>query len=227
MICGIYCITNTANNKKYIGQSRNIEKRWRGHIGDLNRNKHSNSHMQNAWNTYGAQSFSFVIVEICDRDELTDREKYWMDYYNTLDRDLGYNLREAGDTSKVCSEGERNNSAKITEKQAKEVIKLLQLGLTIRKIQSKTNVPYRIIDHIRRKETWIHLTNNITFPCITSSSYRGVSYNKKMKKWVACIQHNKYKVYIDYFDTEMDAAIARDQKAEDILGNEAVLNFPD
>ena len=57
--------------------------------------------MQNAWNTYGAQSFSFVIVEICDRDELTDREKYWMDYYNTLDRDLGYNLREAGDTSKV------------------------------------------------------------------------------------------------------------------------------
>ena len=48
-----------------------------------------------------------------------------------------------------------------------------------------------------------------------------------MKKWVACIQHNKYKVYIDYFDTEMDAAIARDRKAEDILGNEAVLNFPD
>ena len=49
-ICGIYCITNTSNNKIYIGQSIDIEKRFAGHQRDLSKNKHFNPHLQRSYN---------------------------------------------------------------------------------------------------------------------------------------------------------------------------------
>lgn len=49
---GIYCIENTANGKKYIGQASDIEKRWTQHKQKLRNNSHHNPHLQNAWNTY-------------------------------------------------------------------------------------------------------------------------------------------------------------------------------
>ena len=47
VICGIYCIENLVNHKKYIGQSKDIFKRWRQHRSELNTNIHYNSHLQN------------------------------------------------------------------------------------------------------------------------------------------------------------------------------------
>ena len=38
----IYKITNTINNKHYIGQSKNYKDRWKEHIRRLNKNKHEN-----------------------------------------------------------------------------------------------------------------------------------------------------------------------------------------
>ena len=37
---GIYCIENTANGKRYIGQARHIERRWRQHRVSLENGKH-------------------------------------------------------------------------------------------------------------------------------------------------------------------------------------------
>jgi len=45
-IIGIYKITNTKNNKVYIGESNNIYKRWKEHIDDLNNNKHHSKKLQ-------------------------------------------------------------------------------------------------------------------------------------------------------------------------------------
>lgn len=89
---GIYKITNKANNKKYIGQSNNVENRLKnGHLKPLLNNKHKNEHLQAAFNKYGIQNFLFEIIEECEEDLLNEREQYWIEYYKCYLPENGYN----------------------------------------------------------------------------------------------------------------------------------------
>ena len=94
MTCGIYEIINIKNNKKYIGQSVNIEKRWGSHKRNLNLQQHDNSYLQNAWNKYGEGAFVFNIIEECSKELLNKQEMFWIaqndSYHN------GYNLDNGG-----------------------------------------------------------------------------------------------------------------------------------
>ena len=67
-IIGIYSITNTLNNKRYIGYSIDIQRRWATHKRDLKNNKHENDHLQKAYNKYGEDAFKFEIIEECTKE---------------------------------------------------------------------------------------------------------------------------------------------------------------
>lgn len=91
---GIYKWTNKINNKSYIGKSTNIVRRKSEHLYTLRNNKHRNSYFQNAFNKYGEENFEFSILEICEEDVLNEREEYYINKYNTLNKKFGYNLME-------------------------------------------------------------------------------------------------------------------------------------
>lgn len=91
---GIYCITNLVNNKKYIGQTYNLNYRWRTHKNDLKAKRHHNKHLQYAWDKYGEDNFKFNILEYCSVDLLDERETYWIKFYDTVQK--GYNLADGG-----------------------------------------------------------------------------------------------------------------------------------
>lgn len=74
-ISGIYRIANKINGKQYIGSSVNIEKRWKCHCSLLHKNKHHSPYLQNAWNKYGKESFSFELLWKCEPDELLYEEQ--------------------------------------------------------------------------------------------------------------------------------------------------------
>lgn len=97
---GIYKIQNNVNGKIYIGQSVNIEKRWKEHIYELNANKHINKHLQSAWNKYGKNNFDFTIVCLCDISELDDKEMYYISKYSSFNEEYGYNLNIGGNGNK-------------------------------------------------------------------------------------------------------------------------------
>jgi group I intron endonuclease len=86
------------NGRFYIGSAANPDRRWTVHKYLLAKDKHQNHHLQNAWNLYGPDAFSFFVVEdVPSKDSLLKREQDWLDATQAVDR--GYNiLRVAGST---------------------------------------------------------------------------------------------------------------------------------
>jgi hypothetical protein len=83
----IYKHTNKVNGKSYIGQTRqNVHNRWRGGYGYVTAPKFWSAIVQ-----YGWDNFTHEILEahITSQTEANQREKYWIDYYNTCAN--GYN----------------------------------------------------------------------------------------------------------------------------------------
>lgn len=94
---GIYKIENQINGKAYIGQSINIEQRWKTHIRE-GKNYHEGGRgyaIHKAISKYGVENFSFVVLEECKEEELNDREKYWISQYDSYYN--GYNCTKGGD----------------------------------------------------------------------------------------------------------------------------------
>lgn len=91
---GIYKITNNLSGKIYIGQSNNIERRWKEHCAS-NRWKTSENYIDVAIHKYGKENFSLEVLEECDVAQLNEREQYWIAYYNTY-KGNGYNATSGG-----------------------------------------------------------------------------------------------------------------------------------
>lgn len=91
-ISGIYLITCKANNKVYVGSSKDIKHRWRGHRSLLNRGKHSNSKLQASWNSYGEGGFSFSIYKEVSEERLLQEEENAFVTFDVFNREKGYNL---------------------------------------------------------------------------------------------------------------------------------------
>ena len=89
---GIYKITNIKNQMVYIGQTTNFKNRWRTHAKRAVKAEEgtSNRLYQEMWNE-GLENFTFQVINICDKSDLTEREKFYIDFYNS--KDYGYNSK--------------------------------------------------------------------------------------------------------------------------------------
>ena len=91
----IYKITNTCNNKVYIGQTvKTMDERWRQHHVNYNKPYFSHLPLYRAMNKYGPRSFICEQLEEVPDNELDEREKYWIKYYNSYE--TGYNATLGG-----------------------------------------------------------------------------------------------------------------------------------
>lgn len=89
----IYQIICLKNDKRYIGRTKNFEKRIKYHKGGLKANQHYNGYLQNDYNLYGENYFSFEIIEIVEEKDANFKEDYWIDYYGGIESQFVYNYQ--------------------------------------------------------------------------------------------------------------------------------------
>ena len=102
MVFYIYKYTNLINNKKYIGQTNNFERRVREHKScSFNpKSVNYNDKIHQAIRKYGYDNFKIEIIEIInnalDYELVNEREQYWIKEEQSLLTQWGYNVLEGG-----------------------------------------------------------------------------------------------------------------------------------
>lgn len=91
--CGIYRITNLKTNESYIGKSTNIKNRFKQHIRTaIGLDGVARTKIHGAMKEYGIDNFSFEVLEKCTKENYSEREKYWINFYET--NVYGYNIQK-------------------------------------------------------------------------------------------------------------------------------------
>lgn len=119
-VSGIYKLTYP-NGKIYIGQSKDIKRRMYEH-NNINRLKsHPNMPCDLAIKKYGCFE-EIEILSLCNSpQELNQKEKYWINFYHSNEKDKGYNLTEGGNNSTLS--GEKSAGATFTNNQVLDIRK--------------------------------------------------------------------------------------------------------
>lgn len=139
----IYKITSTKNNKAYIGQTtRTVEDRWLKHQREsIGAKARLDTKFARALRKEGVDNFKVETLEIlkdCTKQQLTEREHYWVYFYNTIER--GYNVQDP-----LVSSGGNTYAGKTAEELVeigKKISKTKQSGLN----PNATAVKFRNVD---------------------------------------------------------------------------------
>lgn len=108
-ICCVYKLTNTITGKFYVGSTVNFKSRMHYHRSSHDRNP--NKELGGDIEKYGWSAFRAEILEVCTRDNVRERERFYIDSLNAVE--LGYNQTHAT----TYQEWMRNYNAKMWQKE--------------------------------------------------------------------------------------------------------------
>lgn len=194
---GIYKITNNVNKKVYIGQSVQIQARWKQHVYEALRG-HSNMVIHQAMRKYGVKNFNFEIVETCEKFDLDERERYWIQYYDSYNN--GYNSTVGG----MSLSGSEHPRALVTEEDVWSIRELYNQHVPQREaweIYKNCGLTKRGFQKIWKHETWLEIHQDVYTP-----------ENKQWHKQFAAGQTNNTAIQDRLKQEEIDN-IVKDHKA--------------
>lgn len=161
---GIYKIENKVNGKVYIGQSVNIENRWKQHKAGLRNNHHRNDYLQKSWNKYGEDNFDFVVLCECNENELDDNEINYINQYKSTDDNYGYNLREGGESGFMTEdtiEKLRGMGSTLSKDDVRHIKMLMYLLMDRNEIAKMYNVSPKVLTAISQGKNWGYILSEL------------------------------------------------------------------
>lgn len=173
----VYLITNKINNKKYVGITNNYKKRW-GNECSYPTDPANRQMIQDAIHKYGKNNFSFEILYTgLTIEEACQKEEELIAEYHTWIKDKqcwGYNVDKGGRYHPCpnSGKGEKNNRAKITDKQAQYILDNRDKPLYVLYEDFNTIICYEEFKQIYHGKKFKHLTTttqiypyNFEFSC--------------------------------------------------------------
>ena len=186
----IYKITNNINNKVYIGQTvKSLQKRFTQHKNNSNKEYFSQIVLYKAFNKYGIENFTFEGIEEVPNEQLDEREKYWIEYYNSYLE--GYNSTLGG------------RLVQLYNWDIDEIIELYHQLKSARKVAKQIGCDHSTIDHIlningikrytqaQQQSRPIYLNKNgeeFQFETTTAAAEWLINNNKVRSKNVRCVR---------------------------------------
>lgn len=216
MSIGIYCIENKINHKKYIGQSIFLEKRMN------NSHKESNVFYR-AFLKYGSYNFERYIVEHCSKEELNNREVFYIKELRSHVSENGYNISWGGNGKERNMKSSKKTREKISKNNAR-----YWLGKT-RSYESILKIKESKIGSIASEETKKKMSDSRMGKKQSngiSSIYVGVYKRNDNGKYRSSIKLNGVVYRTGSFELEEDAARAYDKLYRKLRKTSFSPNFP-
>lgn len=102
------------SGKVYVGQSSQLKRRKYEHHRQLRKGQHVNKHLQSSFNKYGGLSY-LVLEYLADTETLTEREQYWIDFFDSYHNGMNQTPFAATSTGCVRTDEQRAVIQKITQ----------------------------------------------------------------------------------------------------------------
>lgn len=152
MTCGIYCITNLINGKQYVGQSINIEERFRQHICADNGSK-----IHKAIAKYGEHNFRFEPLIRCSPEELDEQEVKFIRLLGSYEN--GYNQTRGGQHSVFDVEYNYHKYSELKQELKNKKDKISSLKKDNKELKTKINKLYDEIKDLEKERDSLSTKN--------------------------------------------------------------------
>lgn len=166
----IYKITNKINEKIYIGQTiGTLINRWNHHGIPSEK-----TYFAKAIRKHGKENFTIEQIDSANnKEDLNEKEKHWIKFYNATDRNKGYNIKEGGNSSPCPEEVKlkisESNKGRIVTKETREKLRQFNIG----KVHSKDT-----------KEKCRNVVTGIIRSEETKEKIRQANLGQKRPEWV-------------------------------------------
>ena len=180
----IYKIQNLINDNVYIGQTvKTVEKRFQQHRNNYDKPYFSQLTLYKAFKKYGLENFSFETIEEVPNELLDEREKYWIDYYDSYKN--GYNMTLGG------------RLIELYKWDLQEIIDLYHIHKSARKVAEIIGCDHSTIDNLLNSNNIPRYSKGEQFNRIICLEKQGVfekfNSTREAAQWLIDNQYSKTK----------------------------------
>jgi group I intron endonuclease len=180
-VTGIYKITNTINNKSYVGSSVDVYQRGCMYKHLIKRKKLHNKHLQSSVEKYGYDNFTFELLNKCkENTSVFDLHQLEQFYINKINPE--YNKRTVVDTNHLLS-----HSQETKDKISKSLKESFKNGSKVINRIQEHNIKVSLFDlfgnHIQDFPGLAHCAEFVGVK-YTSITYAIKSKRRRVKKYI-------------------------------------------
>ena len=180
----IYKIQNLINDSVYIGQTvKTVKKRFQQHRNNYDKPYFSQLTLYKAFKKYGLENFSFEVIEETENEKLDEREKYWIDYYDSYKN--GYNMTLGG------------RLIELYKWDLQEIIDLYHIHKSARKVAEIIGCDHSTIDNLLNSNNIPRYSKGEQFNRIVCLEKQGVfekfNSTREAAQWLIDNQYSKTK----------------------------------